>query len=61
MVNAEAFHHDANNRASRVSTIDEFHGLLAERMQQRMGELQGAFNKFATKMIYSPSEPPDNL
>ncbi|KAL8383700.1 hypothetical protein RB595_010753 [Gaeumannomyces hyphopodioides] len=61
ILNAEAFHHDVHDCATRASKIDEFHRLLAERKQQRLKELRDAFNKIATKIICNPSEPPDDI
>ena len=50
----EAFHHDVSEIASRASSPEVFHQLLAERKQLRLQELLRGFEEVATQLTARP-------
>lgn len=51
----EAFHHDVYELSQQAASADEFHGLMAERQQQRIRELTQSMESMAVEIIANPA------
>lgn len=51
----EAFHHDVYECSQAAGTPDEFHRLLANRKEQRLGELNRSLESASLEIIANPS------
>lgn len=51
----EAFHHDVYELSQQAASADEFHGLMAQRQQQRIHELTQSMESMAVEIIANPA------